>query len=183
MSVINDDLQTTKRYLVKSNNELEESKKTIKTMDEKLMKSIKEKNEMEERIDKLFQTPFHMIKKSTNPNKIAKTLPLKPTFENLLPLLKNNYRNGTIELNGQVYEFVGVSRILEEKSCSSYKKRLEIILESMEIAQIYSVNDRECYFKLKFNDRDKFYVSNGNVKEIAKEYITNIANDLSLIHI
>ena len=67
--------------------------------------------------------------------------------------------------------------LLKEKSCSSYKKRLEIILESMEIGQTYPVSNKECYFKLGFTQQSKVYVSNANVKEKGEGYGCTIAND------
>jgi len=71
----------------------------------------------------------------------------------------------------------------------SYEERLEVVLKSMKVGEIYQLNDQECYFKLQFIlfDRcDQFYYGSGNIKNLQtayKKYLVFANDTLALFQI
>ena len=184
--ITDDELCATKQNLNKLQEEFETSKKTINSLEQKLIKNNADKANMKERMVKQFHTCFCAIEKSVNT--IAENVVLKQSESPLLAILNasnykqyvENLRIEPIELNGHTYKFTEFNKMLntplEERPLRlSYQERLQIVLESMKLGDIYAESERVCYFKLQFNHPiDSFFVSTGNVKELQRECRSNV---------
>ena len=191
------ELQTTKTTLFTTQNELQAIQLNLEHTMEKFDHSRNDATEKENQIKLLQKNQEKLVDIVIKTNyqtlvifaayhfqieeidlflRTLKILPLKKPTNQIEPI-------EPIEINGRKLEFSKVNELvqnLNNRYCSSYEEKLEMLLKKMKKGQIYHIDGKQVIFKLRLlKNHQKFYISHRN--DIASIEIRVVVKNQQLV--